>query len=61
MSTLWKTQQAAERVRYRYLYTNNGQKLLTPVGELQKKMEEVEEEGHPVGEYVMIFKSKIEV
>jgi DNA-binding HxlR family transcriptional regulator len=34
MTALRKTQQAAERVRYRYLLTNNGQKLLSPVVEL---------------------------
>jgi hypothetical protein len=36
MATLWKTQQAAERVRCRYLHPTNGQKLLTPVVELGK-------------------------
>jgi hypothetical protein len=36
MSALWKTQQAAERVRCRYLHPTNGQKLLTPVVELGK-------------------------
>ena len=36
MTTPWKTQQAAERVRCRYLYPTNGQKHLTPVVELGK-------------------------
>ena len=36
MTTLQKTQQTAERVRFRYLHPNNGQKLLTPVVELGK-------------------------
>ena len=36
MTALWKTQQAAERVRFRYLHPNNGQKLLTRVVELGK-------------------------
>ena len=36
MTTLRKTQQAAERVRCRYLPPTNGQKLLTPVVELGK-------------------------
>jgi hypothetical protein len=31
-----KSQQAAERVRCRYLHPNNGQKQLTPVVELGK-------------------------
>jgi hypothetical protein len=31
---LGNTQQAAERVRWRYLYPTSGQKLLTPVVEL---------------------------
>jgi hypothetical protein len=35
MTALWKTQQAAERVRYRYLHPTNGQKQLTPVVELK--------------------------
>jgi hypothetical protein len=34
MTTLQKTQQAAERVRCRYLHPTNGQKLLIPVVEL---------------------------
>jgi hypothetical protein len=34
MTALWKTQQAVERVRCRYLYPTKGQKLLTPVVEL---------------------------
>jgi hypothetical protein len=34
--TLWKTQQAAERVRCRYLHPINGQEQLTPVVELGK-------------------------
>jgi hypothetical protein len=36
MITLQKTQQAAERVRCRYLHPTNGQKLLIPVVELGK-------------------------
>jgi hypothetical protein len=31
MTVLWKTQQAVERVRCRYLHPANVQKLLTPV------------------------------
>jgi hypothetical protein len=34
MTALWKTQQAAERVRCIYLHPTIGQKLLTPVVEL---------------------------
>ena len=36
MTILQKTQQTAERVRYRYLHPTNGQKLLAPVVELGK-------------------------
>jgi hypothetical protein len=36
LTALWKTQQAAERVRCSYLYLINGQKQLTPVVELGK-------------------------
>jgi hypothetical protein len=36
MTALQKTQQAAERVRCRYMHPTNGQKLLTPVVELGK-------------------------
>jgi hypothetical protein len=36
MNALWKTQQTAARVRCRYLYPTNEQKLLTPVAELGK-------------------------
>jgi hypothetical protein len=36
MTAFWKTQQAAERVRSRYLYPIKGQKQLTPVVELMK-------------------------
>jgi hypothetical protein len=36
MTALQKTQQAAERIRCRYLHSTNGQKLLTPVVELRK-------------------------
>jgi hypothetical protein len=35
-TALQKTQQAAERVRSRYLYPTNGQKQLNPVVELGK-------------------------
>jgi hypothetical protein len=34
MTALQKTQQAAEKFRYRYLHLSNGQKQLTPVVEL---------------------------
>ena len=36
MASLLEAQQAAERVRCRYLYPTNGQKLLTPVAVLGK-------------------------
>jgi hypothetical protein len=36
MTALRKTQQAAERIRYRYLHLTNGQKQLTPDAELWK-------------------------
>jgi hypothetical protein len=36
MTALWKIQQAAERVRCRYLLPTNGQKQLTPIVELGK-------------------------
>jgi hypothetical protein len=36
LTALWKTQQAVERVRCRYLHPTNGQKLLSPVVELEK-------------------------
>jgi hypothetical protein len=36
VTTLQKIQQAAERVRCRYLCSTNGQKLLTSVVELEK-------------------------
>jgi hypothetical protein len=36
MTVVRKTQQAAERVRCRYLHPTNGQKLLNPVVELGK-------------------------
>jgi hypothetical protein len=48
MTALWKIQQAAERVRCRYLHPINGQKQLTPVVELGKA-EEAEEKGNTVG------------
>jgi hypothetical protein len=38
MTALWKTQQAAVRVRCRYLHLISGQKLLAPVIELGKKL-----------------------
>jgi hypothetical protein len=44
MTVIWKTQQAAERVRCRYLHPINGQKLLNPVvefGKSWKKMRSV--------------------
>jgi hypothetical protein len=34
MTALWKTQQAAARIRGRYLHQTNGHKQLTPVLEL---------------------------
>jgi hypothetical protein len=37
MTALQKTQQAAERIRGRYLHPINGQKLLTPEVELGKR------------------------
>jgi hypothetical protein len=40
MTTLQKNQQAAERVRGRYLHPTNGQKQLTPVVELGKSWKE---------------------
>jgi hypothetical protein len=48
MTALRKTQQAAERVKCRYLHPMNGQKLLIPVVELEKKQEEIEEDSDPV-------------
>jgi hypothetical protein len=36
MTALWKIQQAAERIRCRYLHPTSGQKLLTPVLESGK-------------------------
>jgi hypothetical protein len=36
MTAFWKIQQAAERVRCRYLHPTNGQNLVTPVVELGK-------------------------
>jgi hypothetical protein len=36
MTALQKTQQAAERVRCRYLHPSNAQKQLTPVVDLEK-------------------------
>jgi hypothetical protein len=36
MAALREAQQAAERVRCRYLHPYNGQKLVTPVVELEK-------------------------
>jgi hypothetical protein len=41
-------QQAAEKVRCRYLHSTNGQKQLTPVVELKGKVKEAEK-GDPVG------------
>jgi hypothetical protein len=48
MTALRKTQQAAERVRCRYLHPTNGQKQLIPVVELGR-LKEPEEKGDPVG------------
>jgi hypothetical protein len=36
MTALWKTQQAAERIRCRYLHSTNDHKQLTPNVELGK-------------------------
>jgi hypothetical protein len=36
MTALLKTQQTAKRIRCRYWHPDNGQKLLTPVVELEK-------------------------
>jgi hypothetical protein len=44
MSALQKTQQATERVRYRYLHPINGEKLLTPVVELGKSWKKLRSE-----------------
>jgi hypothetical protein len=41
MTALQKNQQAAEKVRCRYLHPTNGQKLLAPEVELGKKLKEV--------------------
>jgi hypothetical protein len=41
MTVVRKTQQAAGRVRCRYLHPTNGQKLLTPVVELGKSWEKL--------------------
>jgi hypothetical protein len=41
MTALQKTQQAAERVRCRYLHPTNGQKLLIPVVELGESWEKL--------------------
>jgi hypothetical protein len=41
MTTLWKTQQAAERVRCRYLHPMNGQKLLILVVELRESQKKL--------------------
>jgi hypothetical protein len=41
MTVLQKTQQAAERVRYKYLHPTNGQKLLTPIVELGKSWQKL--------------------
>jgi hypothetical protein len=37
MTILPKTQQAAERIRWRYFHPNKGQKQLNPVVELGKE------------------------
>jgi hypothetical protein len=49
MTALQKAQQAAERVRCRYLHPTNGQKLETPVVKLGKNLKEAEVEGDPIG------------
>jgi hypothetical protein len=53
MTSLPKIQQAAERVRCRYLHPTNGQKLLTLVVELGK----AEEKGDSVGEPAVLIES----
>ena len=50
MTALQNTQQAAERIRYRYLHPTNGQNLQTIVIELGKSWKKTEEEGNPVRE-----------
>jgi hypothetical protein len=43
MTALWKTQQAAERVRCTYLHTANGQKVAADsCGSIKEKLEEAE-------------------
>jgi hypothetical protein len=41
MMTIQEAQQAAEKVRCRYLHPSNGQKLGTPVVELEKGWKKV--------------------
>jgi hypothetical protein len=43
MAVLCEAQQVADRDRCRYLHPTNGQKLVTPVVELGKGLEVVEE------------------
>jgi hypothetical protein len=45
MTAIRKTQEAAERVRGRYLHPINGQKLLTPVAELGKSWKKLRRKG----------------
>jgi hypothetical protein len=45
MTVSRKTQQAAERVRCRYLYPTNGQKVVTPVVELGKRWKKLRRRG----------------
>ena len=49
MTSLQKTQQAAERVKCRYLHPSSRVKMLPPIVELGERLEEVEEEGDPGG------------
>jgi hypothetical protein len=49
MTALWKIQQAAERVRCRYLYPTKWTEAADPCGWIREKLEEAEEEGDPVG------------
>jgi hypothetical protein len=54
MTDLQKTQQAAERVRCRYLHPNQWTEAADPCGWIRGKLEEAEEDGNPVGPAVSI-------
>jgi hypothetical protein len=49
MAALQEAQQAAERVKYRYLYPINGQKTGTPVVELGKGWKKLRRRVDPIG------------